>query len=339
MSRVQTEGEATVLDRIQVGMSPKKVHEVACMAACMDRVAQHHNIRHVVDLGCGQGYLSRTLAYQYGMYVLAVDSSSIQTCGAKRYNDRLQVGKVEHITRVIDDAVSLDELLVEKYMHEKILLCGLHACGQLSGNTMRMFLECRQVQALVLVGCCYNLLEVPFVPCSNVCQQSRIRLSYTQLQVACQTPRRWEHEREATIHAIHKHCFRAILQLVIVHFGLYDKGGKVPRLGKIHFAPDTMDFASYMTKALQKLDATASHITAYAEHLYYSLPRALAKVAVVWTLRALLAPVLETFVLQDRLAYLHQHSISACLVPLFDETTSPRNMAILATKPQESPLS
>jgi len=55
-----------------------------------------------------------------------------------------------------------------------------------------------------------------------------------------------------------------------------------------------------------------------------------------YALRAVLAPVIESYILLDRLLFLKEQgevmggSIAAELVPLFDPSISPRNMAIVA---------
>ncbi len=60
-----------------------------------------------------------------------------------------------------------------------------------------------------------------------------------------------------------------------------------------------------------------------------------------WSLRAVLAPVLESYILLDRLLYLEEHTqnnssttgqITAELVPLFEPSVSPRNMVIIACR-------
>lgn len=53
-----------------------------------------------------------------------------------------------------------------------------------------------------------------------------------------------------------------------------------------------------------------------------------------WSLRAALGPVLETFLLLDRLLFLQEQgsSIEAVMLPIFDPALSPRNMAIIAKK-------
>lgn len=68
------------------GMSPKKEHEVTRMATFVHTLlnrdgARCRNVQHVVDVGSGQGYLSRALEEQ-GLHVLALDNNENQTSGA-----------------------------------------------------------------------------------------------------------------------------------------------------------------------------------------------------------------------------------------------------------------
>ncbi|KAG1522448.1 hypothetical protein G6F51_014604 [Rhizopus arrhizus] len=69
-------------------MSDKKIHEVRLMSQLIKDVADKQGITSVIDLGSGQGYLSRALAYDYGLEVLAVDMSEIQTKGAIRFDEK-----------------------------------------------------------------------------------------------------------------------------------------------------------------------------------------------------------------------------------------------------------
>ncbi|KAI0770455.1 methyltransferase domain-containing protein [Fomes fomentarius] len=70
------------------GMSPKKAHEVLEMArfiqALLPSTPLSGNIKHAVDIGAGQAYLSRMLRDNLGMHVLALDWSEIQIQGAAR---------------------------------------------------------------------------------------------------------------------------------------------------------------------------------------------------------------------------------------------------------------
>uniref|UniRef100_A0A5B7C019 Uncharacterized protein n=1 Tax=Davidia involucrata TaxID=16924 RepID=A0A5B7C019_DAVIN len=53
-----------------------------------------------------------------------------------------------------------------------------------------------------------------------------------------------------------------------------------------------------------------------------------------WSLRAALGPVLETILLLDRLLFLQEqgNSLEAVMIPIFDPTLSPRNVALIAKK-------
>ncbi|CAO3637807.1 unnamed protein product [Cunninghamella echinulata] len=70
------------------GMSDKKIHEVELLAKLIKTIGDKDDIESVLDLGSGQGYLSRTLAFKHGMNVLGVDMSEIQTRGAERFDQK-----------------------------------------------------------------------------------------------------------------------------------------------------------------------------------------------------------------------------------------------------------
>lgn len=56
------------------------------------------------------------------------------------------------------------------------------------------------------------------------------------------------------------------------------------------------------------------------------------RIDVICALRLLVAPLIESIILRDREAYLRENGCRASLVPLFDPTLSPRNIALMACK-------
>ncbi|CEG83145.1 hypothetical protein RMATCC62417_17117 [Rhizopus microsporus] len=80
--------QANISKQILGGMSDKKIHEVELMGQLIKRVANERGITSVIDLGSGQGYLSRALAFDHGLDVVAVDMSEIQTKGAIRFDEK-----------------------------------------------------------------------------------------------------------------------------------------------------------------------------------------------------------------------------------------------------------
>lgn len=56
------------------------------------------------------------------------------------------------------------------------------------------------------------------------------------------------------------------------------------------------------------------------------------RISIIYTLRLLLAPLIETLIYRDRLAYLTECGFAVCCLPLFDAKMSPRNVAIISVK-------
>ncbi|KAI0823298.1 methyltransferase domain-containing protein [Trametes gibbosa] len=70
------------------GMSPKKAHEVNEMVNFVRNLLKSNpvlsSLRHVVDVGAGQAYLSRALRDRLSQHILALDFSDVQTLGAAK---------------------------------------------------------------------------------------------------------------------------------------------------------------------------------------------------------------------------------------------------------------
>ena len=175
------------------GMSPKKLHEVQRMATyvkdLVDGVFEKFRPRgrlHIVDVGAGQGYLTRALGYLFpDARLLALDADHGQTMGAeKRAQDRKD-RKVDAVTDGLNKRIhhrtvlitpsslldSVDAWVKEGENREEpvpVLFVALHACGSLTPDMLRAFLSSLKTQhvdgrawyplSIVTVGCCYNLM-------------------------------------------------------------------------------------------------------------------------------------------------------------------------------------
>lgn len=71
-------------------MSEKKMHEVDIMSNVVARIAKGKSSDYIIDAGSGKGYLSSSLALQYNIKVLAIDSSCSNTSSAIQRNTRVQ---------------------------------------------------------------------------------------------------------------------------------------------------------------------------------------------------------------------------------------------------------
>jgi 2-polyprenyl-3-methyl-5-hydroxy-6-metoxy-1,4-benzoquinol methylase len=76
---------------IEQFMTQKKIHEVEVMSQMVAALACISHASHVVDVGGGKGYLSSILALHHGLKVLGVDSSQVNTHGAAKRTQKLEV--------------------------------------------------------------------------------------------------------------------------------------------------------------------------------------------------------------------------------------------------------
>ena len=168
-----------------IGMSDKKKSEIQSLALAIHQQAQKMGIKHILDLGCGQGYLSSVLALDFGYYVVGWDSDAQQIQSAQkrldhirslylksvhRNSSRVDVRQEEGIGQISfeeseiqgKDIRILYEKLIKKHPPAKWMLIGLHCCGDLSPNLIRAFCQSDGFSAMVNLGCCYQKLSEPY---------------------------------------------------------------------------------------------------------------------------------------------------------------------------------
>ncbi|KND04811.1 uncharacterized protein SPPG_00514 [Spizellomyces punctatus DAOM BR117] len=429
-------------NKVTYGMTPKKKHEVQLLAHLINNLAVESKSSCIMDLGAGQGYLDAVLAYTYCHTVIGVDDDEIQTCGAKRRSGMIEkifskpknkdkaIGKVYHVNRRVTAEEKFNELLSEvksqagvaeeerviEEESKRWLLCGLHACGDLSAALVRHFLM-SDARVLVSVGCCYNhLTEEGPDPCippkyqlpdsppprrrpappSPLCETGErglivthsagfplskyvwsqgVSLGFTARMLACQATCRWTQQGDAAKESFSRHFYRALLQLIILEKELIpdlDDSRNIV-IGRLARGAFGNGFIGYARHALRKLgiDLDKAGLTDDVLREYEEKYRDREKeVAVVWTLRAMVAEAIESLILVDRFlsivemtgerdVYVDAKSrnlmeaegdgqryngeydnatcqspmhLSVMLFPLFDHVDSPRNMVLVAKK-------
>jgi hypothetical protein len=150
------------------------------LAALVARVAAEVRADAVLDVGAGQGFLAQALALRYGLRVLALDAVAPLAAAADARGARVAAAAARCACRVVvppravaarfaweapaQAAASLEALVRDALPPElgsrrpRVVLVGLHACGDLTPNMCRAFAAADTAAALVVVGCCYNLL-------------------------------------------------------------------------------------------------------------------------------------------------------------------------------------
>ncbi|KAK6947238.1 Methyltransferase domain [Dillenia turbinata] len=288
-----------------------------------------------------------------------------------------------------------------------LVLAGLHACGDLSVTMLRTFLECKEIKAVISIGCCYNLLteaELEDVnsqcgfPLSRGVKSTGFSLGKSSRDLACQSAERWKClGNDAALHNFDLHAFRAAFQMVLFEYfpEVLESNPSIGRQGKalrrqqqrriiesplcsgsctspwssdwknskMNESPNdkcglasdidtsmtfshhsggkdeakTVDkysaFMKFCQNGLSRLDIKSLHDNDFLT-IWKKVEPFTGLVGPYWSIRAALGPLLETFLLLDRLLFLQEQgdALEALMLPLFDPVLSPRNMVIFARK-------
>ncbi|KAJ3357162.1 hypothetical protein HDU91_005455, partial [Kappamyces sp. JEL0680] len=192
----------TVDECTRRGMGLKKLHEVNRLTALLHQVADAHDIDVIVDFGSGLGYLTHELSRKYP--VIAIECDGDRTTGAQKRSQKMDArqkgmpasSNIVHVTeyltlenaeRILTQA-RLDGLPTREKPFTRFLLTGLHACGELSANTMpTLFKNTESIQALVSVGCCYHLMDTASFPKSALLKSLNVAFDKSAFKMACHT--------------------------------------------------------------------------------------------------------------------------------------------------------
>ncbi|XP_066193924.1 methyltransferase-like protein 25B [Sylvia atricapilla] len=179
-------------------VKPKKQHEIQRLGKLLKRLSQATGCERVVDIGAGQGHLSRFLAFGLGLSVTTVESDGRLVGLAERFDQELlrELGKTrglgnkrpsphpltprapQHVAGCLDPTAPGGEFLLPPNPPGsgpaarnplggpggsedggQVLVTGLHACGDLSPALLCHFAHSPAVAAVALVGCCYMKLS------------------------------------------------------------------------------------------------------------------------------------------------------------------------------------
>lgn len=138
-----------------------------------------------------------------------------------------------------------------KKKKRKVVLVGLHACGDLSANLVRAFVEWEDAFALVSIGCCYNMLSEQEetelhgtqiktktklgYPLSSLVRSYELHIGRNGRDLACQSAERWgSMDINQSFQNFEMHIYRAVLQMVLLKYfpSVAEKSPSVGRLGK-----------------------------------------------------------------------------------------------------------
>ena len=216
-------------------------------------------------------------------------------------------------------------------------IVGLHTCGDLAADSMRLFLSCPHTRFLCNVGCCYNILseyatdagKEPGFPMSDFLKAKALPHMGAIKSIACLSPEKTSTENAKN--PLDKLFNRSLLQLLVFQKTgvLLDEQRKVCRnkMGKSFLVFCRSVFPVLQIEVLNGM--TDEEIEAFEKsHIHMKH-----KLLLFNQYRACFAPLLESLFLLDRIQFLQENGIENCqIVQLFDPEISPRCYAIVASK-------
>ncbi|KAJ8290107.1 hypothetical protein GJAV_G00008780 [Gymnothorax javanicus] len=237
----------------------------------------------------------------------------------------------------------------------RFILTGLHACGDLSATLLRHFASCPSIVGITSVACCYmkitthenptppGVLVPPLPACPEEPSHSVFgypmstwvqglpghQLSYKAREGACHAIEDYLQRLRKKSELLKIHCYRAALETVIRGALPELRRAGVQTIKKAHLLP----FYEYARLGLPRVGLPADLPLDHAE--IDAMLSQQGRVVVYFSLALLLAPVIETLVLVDRMLFLEEKGLQSQLVPLFAPALSPRNQVLVAIKPGE----
>ncbi|XP_065713862.1 methyltransferase-like protein 25B [Patagioenas fasciata] len=360
-------------------VKPKKQHEIRRLGKLLQRLSQATGCDRVVDVGAGQGHLSRFLAFGLGLSVTAVEGDARLATMAERFDRELlqELAKrgvpattgpprrcqnhrppppltprsPRHVPGRLDPTAPWGEFLLPPDPPgpgpaapnplwgaggQRVLVTGLHACGDLSAALLRHFARSPAVAAVASVGCCYMKLSTAPQPpgclagyplSAAVMALPGHVLSYRAREAACHALEEFAGRLGMGSASLRVHCYRAALESLIRAADPAQRRPRVQTMRKAH----ALSFPQYARLGLLHvgLDPGAVPLDSAAVGAMLEQQH---KVVAFLSLALLLAPLVETLILLDRLLYLREQGFHCALVPLFDPRFSPRNLVLVAAR-------
>ncbi|XP_041037710.1 protein RRNAD1 isoform X2 [Carcharodon carcharias] len=360
-------------------VKPKKQHEIRRLGAMVKKLCEATGCEHVVDIGSGQGHLSRYLAFGHGLRLTGVEAGEELVTMARRFDKDLLLSLKKEAARksqsdkrsreilgMEPDRIPLPHHLLgwvdprapwEDFLQllesegspegegwragRPFVLTGLHTCGDLGPAALRHFARCPSALGITAVSCCYMKTTTAGEPASPpgggaseagypmsawIRGLPAHRLPYKLRELACHALEDYAARLREEGAGLRVHCYRAVLETIIRQLQPSLRRPGVQTSRKTHLLP----FEDYARAALQKLGLDAG--VQWDASLVQSLLAQERMVVAYFCLNLLLAPVIETLILLDRVLYLKEQSYQCELIPLFDPTFSPRNFVLVAAK-------
>ena len=108
----------------------KKEYEVRKMAKLISDLSKENNLDFVFDVGCGRGYLSKLLIYNYSIDVVGVDNNKDlrEKINKKTHNfEKKEKGKCIAVTEHLSLNINFDDIINKMRLKNNFMMISLHS--------------------------------------------------------------------------------------------------------------------------------------------------------------------------------------------------------------------
>jgi hypothetical protein len=314
------------------GMKKKKRHEIERIVPRLKKMRP--SFHYVVDIGGGVGHLSRVLSLYHSIPSVSLDRDRyFQSIGEERLKKFRHPKEAAEIRFVnVTFGTGEEEAIIREVFRPESFSLGLHTCGGLANHLIKNTVT-NKTAGLLSFGCCYHRLDTTTeFPLSQFYQEENLpRPNLYALSLATRSHAQRDFEVYLTKERVKQ--YRYALHLFLVKFWnnkYFTDVGECPI--KTYWGP----FAGYIRAKLSELKLEHS-FTDEDFNSFYNDQNLQRELRVMWLcnlIRWQLGRPLEVYLLLDRVLYLEENGYDVQIETYFEESLSPRNIGILATRRQ-----
>lgn len=331
------------------GMNQKKIYEIHKLASVIEKTCKFCNTSLILDIGCGKGHLAKVLSSQYGLEVLGIDKDEQLTQKLEKEKKLKENSKLNSITSHLSFDATVEEFTkMCKLEKGGNMLTSLHSCGDLSSIMLKYYVKSDLIHSLINVGCCYHKLTEKNesknygFPLSK--QFDDVELGSAKNLASLLSEFNIQDESNV-IENFKRNSYRSALEWIL-NLNMKDiNPDKCFSVGKIHskYLESFSDYCFYSKTKMKDqnllnkdfVDMNEKESKEYFEKFYEKLSpckNIITEIASFWTLRWILAPIIESLIITDKILYLYENNCTVKLIKLFDQTISPRSFVIISYK-------
>ncbi len=318
-----------------LGVKDKKKHELLHFFSLFQELQKSYQVDRVTNVGGGVGHISRIITQHFLLPSSDIDmNAEFQQIGRDKmrlYPHPEGAPSIDYVTLKIDELTPIESLA--PYFTPKHFITGLHTCGELAVRLLETAVKMR-LQGILNFGCCYGLMEDPkAINLSKVSQSASegpLWISPHALTLATRA-----HQEESFDSFKLKKRVKAYRYGLHLYNLLERCDSQFITVGNGDQSLYQGDFAQYYLFMMKRLGNRESDLPPI-EHLndFFQREEIVALLAQMYAMdliRWQFGKPLERYLLLDRALYLQEQGYQVKLFTLFDESLSPRNIAILGT--------